>query len=80
MYFWHLRINLGRGLVHLAAMVKKNGGQPEVAALADPVQAALLKAAQRKMRCAKPAAPEETPGPGPSSVFESWVSEWLTRK
>ena len=46
-------------------MTRKKGGQPdmELTKLSDPVQAALQKAAARKMRCAKPDPPEETPGP-----------------
>lgn len=34
----------------------------EVKAMSDPVQAALLKAAQRKMRCGKPEPPESAEG------------------
>jgi len=36
--------------------------KPEMRALSDPVQAALLKAAQRKQRCAKPKDPETDEG------------------
>ena len=36
----------------------------DLKALSDPVQAALLKAAQRKMRCSKPDRPESAKAEG----------------
>ena len=42
----------------------------DVKALSDPVQAALLKAAQRKMRCTKPGHPESAESGGVCSASD----------